>query len=243
MKDIKTLLKELVKDGGEIVSNPAVKRLKKQGVSTNELAHPSLDKSFELLFRKRKEKAIEIAERLPIPPPISSAAIESLYNEIRECIFFGLNGAAITLSAILVELMLKFASYKVEMGGSTVYDEEKWHVFEKLDFSKAISRARRNQLLTKKQRNLLHEFRERYRNPYNRLNIKNITAIVVTEDVTRVNPEPFEVEQIDIEAKDDPIIQDHTKSLVDAQEAMSVFEFADIVVKRLTVGTSCLLLE
>jgi hypothetical protein len=233
MKDIKTLLNELVKDGGEIVSNPAVIRLKKQRVPTNEPAQPSLDESLELLFRGRKEKAIEIAERLPAPPATSSAAIESLYNEIRECSIFGLNGAAITLSAILVELMLKFASYKVEMGGFARYDAEKWHEFEKLDFSKAISRARRNQLSTKKHRNLLHEFRERYRNPYNRYNIKKITALVIAEDVTRVNPEPLEVEQLDIEAKGDPIIQAHAKSIVDAQEVLSVVEFADNVVKLL----------
>lgn len=234
MKDIKTLLNALVKDSGEIVSNPSViERLKKQGVSVNESAQSSLDESLDLLFRERKKRAIEIAERLPSPPAISLAAIESLYNEIRECIIFGLNGAAITLSAILVEFMLKFASYNVEMGGSAVYDAEKWHEFEKLDFSKTISRARRNQLLTKKQRNLLHEFRERYRNPYNRFNIKDITALAIAEDITRVNLETLEVEQIDVAAKDAPMIQSHAKSLVDAQEVLSVFEFADNVVKLL----------
>jgi hypothetical protein len=234
MKDIKTLLNALVKDGVESSSKPAViGQLKKQGVPVNEPTQSSLDESLELLFRRRKEKAVEIAERLPAPPAVSSAAIDSLYNEIRECILFGLNGAAITLSAILVEFMLKFAAYKVEVGGIAVYDAEKWVEFEKLDFSKAISRARRNQLLTKKHRNLLLEFRNRYRNPYDRHNIKKITALVVAEDVARSSPEIFKGGQIDIKAKDNHTIQVHAEPLVDTQEVMSVFEFADSVVKLL----------
>lgn len=234
MKDIQTLLNQLAKEGREFISNPAVKeQLKRQGVPIDEPPQLSLEESLELLFKKRMEKALEIAEKLPNPPAIASPAIESLYNEIRECIIFGLNGAAITLSAILVEFMLKFAAYKVEMGGFAVYDAEKWDEFEKLNFSDAIGRANRNQLLTKDNRKLLHEFREHYRNPYNHYNIKKITELVVARDVTRVNLETLEVEQLDIEAKDNPIIQAQAKPLVDAQAVMSVFEFADSVVKAL----------
>jgi hypothetical protein len=234
MRDINTLLNALVKDGGEITSTPYVtEQLNKQAVTIDAPAQPSLDESLEHLFRERKKRSIEIAEKLPSPPAISPAAIVYLYIEIRACIIFGLNGAAITLSAILVEFMLKFASYKVEMVGSAEYDAEKWLDLEKLDFSKSISRARRNQLLTKKQRNLLHEFRERYGNPYNHLNIKNVTELVVAEDITRGNLETPEVERIDVEAKNVPMIQAHAKSLIDAQETLSVFEFADKVVKLL----------
>jgi hypothetical protein len=234
MKDIKILLSELVKDSGEIISKPAViGSLENQGPLINEPWHPLLDERLELLSRKRKENVIEIVGKLPAPPAISPEAIKSLYNDIGECIIFGLNGAAITLSAILVEFMLKFAAYRVEMGEVDGYDAGKWHEFEKLNFSKAISRARRNQLLTKKHRNLLHEFRERYQNPYNRHNIKNITALAGAEGRTRVNLETLEVEQIGMEGKDDHVIQAHAKSLVDAQEVMSVFEFVDNVVKLL----------
>jgi hypothetical protein len=234
VKDIQTLLAELTKEGGEFILNPvAVVQLKEQGVPFDEPRQLTLKESIELLFQKRMDKALEIAEKLPSPPALASPAIESLYNEIRECIIFGLNGAAITLSTILVEFMMKFAAYKVEMGGFALYDAERWDEFEQLDFSGAIARANKNGLLMKENRKLLNEFRHRHRNPCNHYNIKKITETVVAKNVTKISLKTLAVEQVDIEAKDDPIIQAQAKPLVDAQSVMNVFEFADSVVKAL----------
>jgi hypothetical protein len=48
---------------------------------------------------------------------MTAPSIQSLYNEIKEAIIFGLNGAAITLSGVLVEHALKYATYKIEGAG------------------------------------------------------------------------------------------------------------------------------
>jgi hypothetical protein len=232
LDDIKDKLKEMVQSEGDFISNPAaIKRLKEKGVPFEESEDITPEQFIEQLFDVRKLAALEVIKKLPSYPRIASPSVISLYKEISECIFFGLNGAAITLSGILVEYVLKFAAYKIEMGGFAKYDPEKWDEFEKLDFSKAIWRANKNGLLTKEERKKLHLFREHYRNPYNHYNIKKITERYGFRNVSRLNIETLDIEVLDIAAKDNPVIQAHAKPFVDAETVLDVFAFADSVVK------------
>jgi len=176
---------------------------------------------------------LEVASKLPSPPDIPVSSVQSLYDEIIDAAILGLYGAAITLSGILVEYMLKYAAYKVEVGGFARYDAEKWDEFEKLDFSDAIGRANKNRLLTKEARKSLNEFRERYRNPYNHYNIKKITSPYYAKDLPILNTNTGEVEIQDVAAEDNPIIQAQVKPFADADNIFDVLAFADSVVKYL----------
>ena len=231
MKDINEVLEELEKSEGDIICNPsAIDRLKKQGVSFDESPMLTAEEAISKLFEERKEAAMKLIEKLPDSPNIASPAIKSLYNEIGQCILFGLNGAAITLSGILVEFILKFAAYKVEMGGFAKYDSKLWDEFEKLDFGKAIWRANKARLLTKEERKKLEQFKNQYRNPYNHYNIKRITEEYFGM-VKRLNLETLEVEEFVVHAKDNPVIQAQVKPLADAESVFAVFAFADSAVK------------
>lgn len=221
---------ELAKNSDRIIINPNdLELLKKQGLPIKVIPPQTINE----LFEKRKRNAFLKAKGLPPLPGDVPPAIQALYQEIRECILFGLNGAAITMSSILIEYALKDATFIKEAGGYQKADPEKWDEFEKMELSSAINRAKKVGLLDPEMAGRLHSFRETIRNPYNHYNIKKITQNVVAEKVKRLDIKTGEINEIDIPAKDSPMIQAQAKPIVDEHYVMSVFYFADEVVKYL----------
>lgn len=226
---LQSLIDKLAHNSDVGVISPQTKaRLEKEGINFPE----SQKQTFEEYFTNLKNQSLEIAQKLPDPPAITLPAVLSLYYEIRKAIIFGLNGAAITLSGILVEYMLKIASYKIEMGGFALYDAEKWDEFENLDFSAAVGRAKKNGLISSAHSKQLNRFRENCRNPYNHYNIKKITS-VYEGWVETINLKTNQLETLYIKAVDDPVIQAQIKPLADAERVIGIFEFADALVKVL----------
>src|SRR5207245_643222 len=122
------------------------------------------------------------AKQLPAVPQMPPA-VASLYQEIITCIIFGLDGAAITLSGILVEFVLKFCTYVREAGGYEHYDAEQWDNFEKITFAAVVQRAARAAVITPTEIAELNCFKDAIRNPYNHYNIRKITASAVAHKV------------------------------------------------------------
>lgn len=227
------LLSKLAAKAGVAIMNPQdLERLRALGLKVREQPKLSLEESIDALFEARKAHALERAKKLPPPPPFPVPSIQSLYNEIQECIIFGLHGAAITLSGILVEFALKYATYICEVGGHSNYDPSKWDGFEKTTFGPAINRAVKAGLVNQKQKKLI-EFKDTYRNPYNHYNIRKITMNIVAGNVSIMNLSTGIVETRDIAAKDNPVIQAQAKPWADQEKSIEVFEFADSVVKAL----------
>jgi hypothetical protein len=231
-ENIRKKLDELSKGADTIIANPDdIEKLKEQGLPIRVV--PS--KTIPELFQERLNSAVDIAKDLPTLPDRLPPSIKSLYQEIRECIFFGLNGAAITLSGNLLEFTLKHATYVKEVGGYQKYDSTKWDEFETIEFGSAINRAKRAGLLPSKMAKQLQSFREDIRNPYSHYNMKKITQDVIAGKVKRINLSSGEIEEADIPAKDSPMIQAQVKPWVDQQRVLDVFHFTDMVVKFLIV--------
>jgi hypothetical protein len=159
--------------------------------------------------------------------------VASLYGEIITCIIFGVYGAAITLSGILVEFVLKHCTYLREAGGYAHYDPKPWGEFEQMTFGPAIKRAAKAGLVNPTQIADLNRFKNVVRNPYNHYNIGKITASVVWERVQVVKLYTGAVEEKTIAAKDDPISQAHAKPFVDQAQVLRIFGFADAVTRAL----------
>lgn len=230
IKDIEKIMDELAKGSDRIIVNPeTLEELKRLGIPFDVIPAPTIEE----LFEKRKQNAIVKVKQLPALPQGLPPAIQALYQEIRECIFFGLNGAAITMSSILIEFVLKHTTFIKEAGGYQNADPQKWDEFESIEFGPAINRAKKAGLLDSKMAKRLHSFRETIRNPYNHYNIKKITENVVAKKVKQVDTEIGEVKEIDIEAKNSPMIQAQAKPFMDEHHVMAVFHFADEVVKYL----------
>jgi hypothetical protein len=228
--DIQKSMEQVAKGADKIIASPAtIEKLRNQGLPLESAPAPTLEERFEA----RKASAKDVVQFLPELPPVELVppAIKSLYEEILDCILFGLNGAAITLSGNLIEFALKHAAFVKEAGGYQNYDPDRWDQFEKIDFSHAIGRARRAGLLDSKMGKRLNEFREDVRNPYSHYNIRKITRNVIAGRVKVLNLETGEYEEKDIPAEQNPTIQAVAKPLIDKNNVLHVFHFADEVVK------------
>jgi hypothetical protein len=234
VKELENSLSQLVENSDIRMLSPGTReRLKAKGIQLAEPPKRPLEESIDLLFSdKRKEIALDVAQKLPVPPDMAAPSIKSLYDEIRLAIILGLNGAAITLSGVLVEHALKYATYKVEIGGFANYDPAKTDEFEKFTLGPAISRAAQAGLLDQGQIDELKLFKDRYRNPYNHYNIKKITE-GWHGDMTTLNIETNQAETSHIWAKDNPVVQAQIKPYVDETSVFEVFTFVDSVVKYL----------
>ena len=231
MDNIKEKLNRLAEDSDKIIANPqTIEKLRSQGLPIKDIPSPTISE----LFDQRKELALEVAAYLPPLPEGLSVTIQTLYQEIRECIFFGCNGAAITLSGILIEFMLKRVAYAKESGGSQNYDPKIWDEYEDMDLSSAINRAKRVGVLDSIMAKRIHAFRKDIRNPYSHYNIQKITEHVIAQNVKVVNTETGEHEERDLEARENPSIQTVVKPIVDKHNVLTVFHFADEVVKYLS---------
>lgn len=187
----------------------------------------------KLFSDDQKEKALQRARQLPELPDIPLPSVIGMYREIIRGIILGTNGAAITLSSILVEYMLKFATYKVEMGGFQKHDSSKWDEFEKTTFHPAIERAEKNGLLSAERKQSLIDFKNKTRNPYLHYNIKKITEGVVLRNVTRLNINTGETDVLDLYTETDPTIQPGAKRFVDEDKVLAIFTYANDFVKEM----------
>ncbi len=235
-KSLADLLERLSLDADRIIANPEdMPLLAAHGVQPHEGPPLTVEDAVERLIAAHRTGALERARSLPAPPSAVSTppAIQSLYGEITACIILGLNGAAITLSAILVEFALKYVTYIREAGGFAKYDPSHWDSFERIAFDAAITRAANAGLVTPEQVEQLRRFKEAVRNPYSHYNIRRITEHLAWDRVKIVNLETGSVEEKKMLVKDDPVLQAQAKPVVDAQQVFRVFEFADGVVKHL----------
>jgi hypothetical protein len=231
--DIESILSKLAADSDRIVMNPAgLEQLLKQGVVFDRPPKRTIEESIDLLFSSRKQQAVDRAKQLPALPQMPPA-VASLYQEIITSIIFGLFGAAITLSGILVEFVLKFCTYVREAGGYEHYDPEAWDKFENITFGPAIQRAARAGFINPTQVADLNNFKDAVRNPYNHYNIRKITASVVWEKVREVNLTTGHVEEKIIAAKDNIVFQAQAKPIVDQRQVFAIFGFADAVTRAL----------
>ncbi len=234
MEDLENLMSRLIKEGADriILNSGDIEELMRKGVKFDKTPEKSPEEYIDLLFAKRKENAISLLRNLPTLSSIAAPTIRALYTEIRECIIFGLNGAAITLSGILVEYVLKYTTIVWEEG-SHKYNPDKMDEFEKMTFNFAIDRAESAGLLTSEEKDKLTDFKNTIRNPYNHYNIKKITQDVIWPKVKKLNFKTLKIEEKDIAAKDDLVIQAQAKPFVDAYKVLEVFKFADNIINML----------
>jgi hypothetical protein len=236
MEDIQKIIKDLEAEGGQAIGNPkTMQKLRESGIDIPDgsCIIPWSEYVNGVFSEENKKKAIERLQKLPQLPDIPVPAIISIYREILKNIALGLNGAAITLSCVLVEYVLKVASYKVEIGGFKRYDAAMLDEFEKLEFGDAVGRAAKNGLLSGQEKKDLHQFRDKFRNPYLHYNLKKITSKIYIKDLKVLNTKTGEIDTKDVRAEDDQVIQAQAKPFADETNVHEVFRFANKLVLSL----------
>ncbi|MCL4354955.1 hypothetical protein M1349_05870 [Patescibacteria group bacterium] len=232
MKNINDLLTELSQGATHIISKPeTIEELQKQGVEFDQLKQITLEQAVEDLFSQRKGVALANITKFLPPPNIAIPTIELLYDEIRECILFELYGAAISLSAVLVEFSLKRAIVEKKCGDT--YDKNEWNRIENIELGPTIQEAKQLKVIDDAMEKKLINFKDTVRNPYLHYNIKKITKDVVAGKVKQVDIKTRQVKEVDLYAKDNPIMWSLAKRFIDREMVFKVFRFADNLIKYL----------
>lgn len=231
--DIKQLLDQMVKDSNLMIAKPeTIDQLIKAGIKFDSPKPLTKEEYLDQLFEERKKIAFVQIDQLPSPPQLANPTMQSLYVEITECILFGLNGAAITLSGIMVEFALKRAIVDKRME-----DGEKglsmWDFVETLDFGKSIKEAYELKIITDEDKKKLTYLKNEIRNPYNHYNIKKIIKDAVAGKVKILHLDTKKTEEKDLPAVENPHLWFSAKKFADRERVIKVFLTADTWVKRL----------
>lgn len=232
MRDINSLLTELARGSTHIISKPeTIKELQKQGVKFDAPKITTPEDAIKALFTQRESVAMTNLAQFPTPPNIAIPTIGFLYDEIRECILFGLYGAAISLSAVLVEFSLKHAIIRKKCDDK--YDKSEWDRIESIELGPIISEAKQLGVVGDEMGKRLKLFKNDVRNPYLHYNIKKIINGVVTRKVKRFDIKTHQVDEVDLDASDNPFVWSFAKKFVDKDLVMKTFIFADELIKYL----------
>jgi len=173
MSELEDIINKMVGDSTEIIVNPdTFKHMVEQGLPISFAEPAPIEEYIPKLFEMRKQKAFEIFKDLPPRYNFTLPSVNALYDEIYECMLFGLNGAAITLCGILIEFALKQISYYYENGRSFAYNPTLWDKFEKMTLGPTIECAKASTLINDDMVVALKSFKDEVRNPYNHYNTK-----------------------------------------------------------------------
>ena len=177
--------------------------------------------------------------------------VDSVRSEICKCLICGLYQAAITLANHLLESVLKkaliideSAKNKTEQSDITNVFDDATEQYANKDLDYTINQACRKGLITKKDKNLLHIFRERYRNAYSHADPQKTCSgvsipatICTTKDLD--NPEEFfkraftDKPNVILSAENNVIIQGLMQSSKAEDEAMDYFLTTDGMIRNL----------
>ncbi len=231
MKNINDFLASLAQGSTHMIANPkTIDALQKQGAHFDTVKKSGTE-LLDDLFAQRRKEANNVIKLFPTAPKAAIPTVGFLYDEIREAMLFGLNGAAISLSAILVEFCLKYAIVKKRKGDT--YDKAEWDRVEGMELGSTIVEAKRLGILSEEIEKKLKNFKDTVRNPYLHYNIKKITKGVGASKVKKFDIVTQKVDEVVFLAEDNPIIWGFAKTFVDKKLVFGVFSFADMIVKYL----------
>jgi hypothetical protein len=165
MDEIGDLVNRVLRGSEMVMASPeTICRLKESSDQLEEIKSLPLEAALDKLFEIRRQQSGVIARQIP-GSPSWELPIQALYDEIRQCALFGLNGAAITLCGILVEFVMKYAVFFRQHGAKIKFDSEAWEEYENFTFASAIDRAKQSKLIDDRQEQALMDFKDEVRNP------------------------------------------------------------------------------
>jgi hypothetical protein len=233
-EDINELLAPYVEGATQFIARSSMlDTMIKKGLKVDKSAPESNEEYITRIFAERKKVAGAVIDKLPTKPNIPLPPILSLYDEISECVLFGLNGAAISLSAVLIEFAIKHAIVD-RNSGVEIYDKAEWNRVEKKELGAVIAEAEKLKLFNEAGIKQLIQFKNNIRNPYLHYNIKEITKDVIMTEAYAYNAESNKVEKMyNLKAEDNPFLWELGKRKVDEETVLVAFTFADSVVRAL----------
>ena len=166
--------------------------------------------------------------------------IDPIRHEICLCLLYSLNQASITLTNHLLEKFLKLALvYKDagKIGATNLYETSE--IFEKVinkyndnDLQKTINQCCTKGIITKEDKKILNQIREKYRNAYSHADIEKTfgEGTIPLAQGNFSNPEKIEIGEFKI--KNFPMIQGIIQKKIADDIAYDYFIFVDELIRK-----------
>lgn len=227
------LLDQAVKDKNIAFIHPQLaSRLMELGVDIKVKEGETVSEFFD----RTQPHAEILSNQLPPMPSWLEFQFQRPYFEARWCLLLGLHGASITLSAILLERVIKWTTFCLENAANTTSDgKERWEeIEEKMQFGDAVGYAKRWGLVDKNLSKKLDLFRDKIRNVQGHQLTHRATRGVTIEQTSIIDfsSKTLAENQV-ISAHDSPAVAAIAKEKMDEANAQDVFMFVHSCIEHL----------
>lgn len=194
---------------------------------------------FLALIQRTAERNIESYGHF-VDEPFNWSLLNSIREEICKCLIVGCNQAAITLTNHLLEKSLKIFLFHVEPSSQNYTNtEEIERHFKKInrihggkDLSDTINNCCSKGLITKEQKNILHNYRDQFRNAFGHAE-PNKTFGLAEKEVIIFNPLVHNrvPDPVKVKVADFPFLYDYKQKEIADQNSVQYFEYVDNLIK------------
>jgi len=174
-----------------IVSSPeTIKKMKADGLPIEE-RFITYEEYFEKLITEKRKDAIVLLRQLPtLDNTIANSVISTIYEEIRASFGLGIFTSSIFNSIIMLEYALRICVFE----GRLINDpNSKWEDVEKLKMKNLIGFLKRTEIIDDKEKDILNDFNDNFRNPYLHINIHKMIKGIYANGVRKIDTATNEV--------------------------------------------------
>lgn len=189
--DLEKVLNESVMGATHIVSSPdTIKELRGRGIPIEE-RFITFSEYFENLVKDKRKNAVILLERLPLlDKSINNSIVSSIYEEVRASFGLGIFTSTIFNAILLLEFTLRDRLYQEYVSTDPKYQ---WEQMEKIRMKGLISRLAKRKAITRTEAVALHDFNDKFRNPYLHINVQEMITGIYADNIKKVNTKTGEV--------------------------------------------------
>lgn len=178
-------LEEASKDATHIVSNPdTIKKLQAKGLPIEE-RFITYEEYFEKLIAQKRKNAINLLRQLPLlDSSIANSVIAAIYEEVRASFGLGIFTSTIFNSIVLLEYAMRVRVFDERLAA---HPNSEWEQVEKLKMKGLIGQLRKMKIINKKEKTVLDDFNDKFRNPYLHINLHKMIKGIYADGIKRVD--------------------------------------------------------
>src|SRR3989339_470230 len=196
---LKKILDEASKDATHIVSNPdTINKLRAKGVPIEE-KFITYEEYFEKLVTEKRKTAVALLSQLPkLDESIANGVIASIYEEVRASFGLGIFTSTLFNSILLLEFAMRCRLHEERLKNDP---NAEWSNVKKLKMKGLITALEKSKIIAKKEKSILDDFNDKFRNPYLHINIHKMITGIYADGIKKVDTNKNEVtieNQVDV---------------------------------------------
>jgi hypothetical protein len=182
---LKKLLDETSKNATHFVSSPdTIEKMKAMGLPIEE-KFITYEEYFEKLVAHKRINAVSLLKQLPLlDSTIANSVISAIYEEIRASFALEIFTSTIFNSILLLEYAMRVRVYDERLKKDP---NSEWEKVERIKMKGLISQLIKMEVIDNKNKQVLDDFNDNFRNPYLHINIHKMIKGIYANDVRKVD--------------------------------------------------------